>query len=113
MGLGAEGLKLAVVRADAAAAAQPHPGAPRARRSRPPRYRARHLGGAARHGLSIDALETTCESASMSGEPLFPAQAELAVPAGVELAAVRGDLEALANELMVDLGFEEVSGSAG
>ena len=67
----------------------------------------------ARHGLSIDALETACENASMSGEPLFRARAELAVPAGTGLAAVRNDLEALANELMVDLDFEEVSEPAG
>ena len=67
----------------------------------------------ARHGLSIDALETACESASMSGEPLFRARAELAVPAGVVLTAVRSDLEALANELMVDLEFEEMADSAG
>ena len=67
----------------------------------------------ARHGLSIDALETACENASMSGEPLFRARAELAVPAGIGLAGVRSDLEALANELMVDLDFEEVTDSAG
>ena len=49
----------------------------------------------------------------MSGEPLFRARAELAVPAGIGLAGVRSDLEALANELMVDLDFEEVTDSAG
>ena len=112
-GLVAEGLKLAVVRADAGAAAQ----ARLARLELVGRDRpgiVRDISAVlARHGLSIDALETACESASMSGEPLFRARAELAVPAGVGLAAVRNDLEALANELMVDLDFEEVSEPAG
>lgn len=65
----------------------------------------------ARHGVSIETLETACESASMSGEPLFRARAELAVPVAVALDAVRGDLEALANELMVDLELNEPGGA--
>jgi len=113
MGLGAEGLKLVGGRADSAAAAQPRLARLELVGHDRPGIVRDISAVLARHGLSIDALETTCESASMSGESLFRAQAELAVPAGVELAAVRGDLEALANELMVDLGFEEVSGSAG
>ena len=44
----------------------------------------------------------------MSGETLFRARAELAVPAACDLAGIRADLEALANELMVDLAFDEV-----
>lgn len=35
------------------------------------------------------------------------ARAELGVPANVSLDALRGDLEALANELMVDLSLNE------
>lgn len=66
----------------------------------------------ARHGVSIDSLETSCESASMSGEPLFRALAELEFPHGVALDAVRDDLEALANELMVDLDLNDEGGSA-
>ena len=112
-GLVAEGLKRAVVRAAAGAAAQ----ARLARLELVGHDRpgiVRDISAVlARHGLSIDALETACESASMSGEPLFRARAELAVPAGIGLAAVRNDLEALANELMVDLDFEEVSEPAG
>ena len=81
-GLVAEGLKLAVVRADAGAAAQ----ARLARLELVGHDRpgiVRDISAVlARHGLSIDALETVCESASMSGEPLFRARAELAVPAG-------------------------------
>lgn len=66
----------------------------------------------ARLGVSIDTLDTACESASMSGEPLFRAQAELELPGGVELAAVRGALESLANELMVDLELKDSVGAA-
>ncbi|MDX9884420.1 glycine cleavage system protein R [Thauera sp.] len=62
----------------------------------------------AHHGVSIEALETACESASMSGETLFRARAELSVPAAADLAGIRADLEALANELMVDLALDEV-----
>lgn len=61
----------------------------------------------ARHGVSIEALETGCENASMSGEPLFRARAELSVPAAADLARIRADLEALANELMVDLALDD------
>lgn len=61
----------------------------------------------ARHGVGIEALETECESASMSGELLFRARAELGVPAATSLDALRDDLEALANELMVDLELDD------
>ncbi|WEN43234.1 Glycine cleavage system transcriptional repressor [Thauera sp. GDN1] len=61
----------------------------------------------ARHGVSIKALETACESASMSGEVLFRARAELSVPLAADLARIGADLEALANELMVDLALDE------
>ncbi len=61
----------------------------------------------ARHGVSIEGLETECESASMSGEILFRARAELGVPAETSLDALRDDLEALANELMVDLDLDD------
>ncbi|HQZ04182.1 MAG TPA: ACT domain-containing protein [Thauera sp.] len=65
----------------------------------------------ARHGVSIDALETSCESASMSGEPLFRACAELELPSALQLDVVREDLEALANELMVDLDLTDAGGA--
>lgn len=61
----------------------------------------------ARHGASISKLETACESASFSGEPLFRAALEVRVPATVEPAQLQAELEALANELMVDLNLED------
>lgn len=63
----------------------------------------------ARLGVSIDELHTRVASASMSGETLFEAHARLAVPATLGLADLRGALEALANEMMVDLTLDDVA----
>jgi len=68
-------------------------------------------GVLARHGVSIDELVTDVVSGSMSGENLFRAQAKLHVPAHLETRALRGVLEDLANDLMVDVTLDE--GSAG
>lgn len=57
-------------------------------------------------GVSVQDLRTVVESAPMSGERLFRAQAELAPPPGVEIEKVRAALERLANELMVDVTLE-------
>ncbi|HEU4617491.1 MAG TPA: ACT domain-containing protein [Gammaproteobacteria bacterium] len=65
----------------------------------------------ARHGVNIEELETEVESASMSGELLFHARAALALPEDADLEALRGDLEQLANELMVDLHIDAERGS--
>ena len=60
----------------------------------------------ARHGASIQKLQSACENASFSGEPLFRASIEVQVPASVEPASLKAELETLANELMVDLNLE-------
>ena len=57
-------------------------------------------------GVSVQDLRTVVESAAMSGERLFRAQAELAPPANVDLEKVRAALERLADELMVELILE-------
>jgi len=57
-------------------------------------------------GVSVQDLRTVVESAPMSGERLFRAQAELAPPANLELETVRAALERLADELMVDVTIE-------
>lgn len=67
----------------------------------------------ARHGISIEELETGCEPASMSGELLFRAYAELSVPTQIDLHAVQDDLEALANALMVDLELHDAGARLG
>lgn len=64
----------------------------------------RELSGAlARRGVSIEELASTIVSAPMSGERLFRFEALLSVPAGVADHELRHELEALANELMVDI----------
>jgi len=61
----------------------------------------------ARHGISIDELVTGVESASWSGETHCRITAELRLPAAVDLDRLRQGLEELANELMVDIAFDE------
>ena len=61
-------------------------------------------------GVSIDELNTQVASAAMSGDDLFKVKALLAVPAGVANPALRQALEALANEMMVDLEAAESLG---
>jgi glycine cleavage system regulatory protein len=57
-------------------------------------------------GVNVQDLRTVVESAAMSGERLFRAQAELVPPANLELEKVRAALERLADELMVDMTLE-------
>ena len=58
-------------------------------------------------GISIQELETELSSAAMSGEHMFNARAVLQVPRDIATAELRGVLEALANELMVDVELDE------
>ena len=55
------------------------------------------------HGVGIESLGTDLREAPMAGGVLFEVTASLAVPAGSDLEALRGALEQLADELMVDL----------
>ncbi len=57
----------------------------------------------ATRGVSIEELQTETMSAPMAGERLFEATAVLRAPTGVPLDDLRDVLEALANELMVDI----------
>jgi len=59
-----------------------------------------------KHGVNVQELETTVQSASMSGESLFMAHASLFVPAEADLEKLQDELEDLANELMVDIELE-------
>jgi len=102
--LGSSGLQVVIARG-----ASPVPGGPARRiklslvgNDRPGIVR--ELSGAlARRGVSIEELHTAIESAPMSAEPLFRFDARVSVPANVADDDLRGELEALANELMVDL----------
>lgn len=61
----------------------------------------------ARHDINVQELETMIQSASMSGESLFIAHARIFVPPDVALDHLQDELEALANELMVDINLED------
>ena len=65
----------------------------------------------AKHRVNIDELDTEVKSASMSGEPLFHARIHLRLPLDVNLEALRRDLEAIADELMVDLTLDTRAGA--
>jgi glycine cleavage system regulatory protein len=57
------------------------------------------------HQINVLELDTECQSASMSGEKLFLANARLLIPASASVDALRQELEDLANELMVDINL--------
>ncbi len=61
----------------------------------------------AQRGVNIEELESQVVSAPMSGEALFRARASLLVPSTVALADLRGALEALAGEMMIDLASDK------
>lgn len=53
--------------------------------------------------VNVEELSTERVSAPMTGEPIFQARATITLPAGLETATLRGDLEKIASDLMVDL----------
>ena len=59
--------------------------------------------------VGILELETETRSAPMSGEQLFEARATLCIPSGLDRDDLLSTLEAIANEMMVDLEIEESS----
>ncbi len=56
-------------------------------------------------GVNVEQLDTSCESAPMSGEMLFRANAVLHVPSDVAIDALRHKLEAPGDDLMVDVSL--------
>ena len=56
--------------------------------------------------VNVQELETTVQSASMSGESLFMAHARIFIPPEVDMEELQAELEDLANELMVDIELE-------
>lgn len=60
----------------------------------------------ARHGVNIEELESGTELAPQTNDRLFRARARVTVPSPVAAGAVRRDLEAIAQELMVDWRWE-------
>jgi glycine cleavage system regulatory protein len=55
------------------------------------------------HALSIEELTTETRDAAMAGGRLFEASVSAKVPASVDVAALRADLERLATEIQVDI----------
>lgn len=60
----------------------------------------------AERNLNVEELETEVASAPMSGESMFTAHARVLAPAALSLQDLRGALEALGGELMLDLETE-------
>jgi len=56
-----------------------------------------------RYNINVERLSTELVSGSMSAELLFKADADLTVPAGVDLDDLQQSLEGIANDLMVDI----------
>lgn len=61
----------------------------------------------AQRSVNVDELETQCEEAPMGGGQLFRARALLHVPQALGIAALREALEAIADDLMVDLALPD------
>jgi glycine cleavage system regulatory protein len=61
----------------------------------------------AAHNVSITELESERISGSFSGEAMFKAKARLKLPTDLDPEELRRSIEALANDLMVDLEFED------
>jgi glycine cleavage system regulatory protein len=59
----------------------------------------------AERGVNVEELATERTSAPMSGESIFQARATVTLPAGVDTTTLRGDLEKIAADLMVDVRF--------
>jgi glycine cleavage system regulatory protein len=63
----------------------------------------------AAYGVNVEELNTECASAAMSGETLFKAHARLSIPKSCNITELRRRLEQIAEDLIVDLTFEEVT----
>jgi len=60
----------------------------------------------ARHDINVQNLETVVESVAMGGGQVFKAKVQLIVPVSADIDALESELEAMANELMVDIRLE-------
>ncbi|MEZ5324566.1 MAG: ACT domain-containing protein [Verrucomicrobiales bacterium] len=61
----------------------------------------------ASNGANVEDLVTGCKCAPMTGETLFEAEATVSVPDSESISALRGALELIAADLMVDVIFED------
>lgn len=63
--------------------------------------------------VNVEELHTECSSAPMSGETLFCARAELRAPEGAAIEELREAIEAIANDLMVDISLSDLPEGGG
>ena len=61
----------------------------------------------ASNGVNIEELETEVTSAAMSGEPVFRARVRVRLPDAINVNDIRGILEAMADNLLVDVTFDD------
>jgi glycine cleavage system regulatory protein len=66
----------------------------------------------ARAGANVEELTTSCESAPMSGEPLFKAAIKISLPEGCDVTGIRRELEEIAANLLVDISLEPLEAPA-
>ncbi len=62
----------------------------------------------ARASVNVEEFSSECVSAPMSGETLFKANARLQLPDGCDDAALKTELEKIADDLLVDISFAEL-----
>lgn len=63
-------------------------------------------------GVNMQDLRTVVESAPMSGERLFRAEAELVPPASTDFDQIRAALEQLADDMMIDINLDSESSAS-
>jgi glycine cleavage system regulatory protein len=63
----------------------------------------------ARDGVNIEELETDVTSAAMSGEPVFRARLRVRLPDAINVNDIRRILEAMADNLLVDVTFDDAA----
>ena len=68
-------------------------------------------GALAAHRIGIEELHTDVRDAPMAGGRLFEAQAVLEAPPAVDVDDLRARLEAIADELMVDIKLSDAPGA--
>jgi len=61
------------------------------------------------YGVNVEELRTECASAAMSGETLFKARARLSIPESCGVEEIRRKLEKIAEDLIVDISFADLS----
>jgi glycine cleavage system regulatory protein len=63
----------------------------------------------ARRGVNVEELRSECCDAPHSGQALFKVSADLLLPAEVSLDGLRGELESVANDLIVDVSLADAA----